>query len=86
MASAAYNGSNRQVTLTPRGKLTASKPDELIVDGSLVTDTLGRGIDGAGDAVADSDYIATITGTRVTAGGISLRAHRRKTSECRRCD
>ena len=35
-ASAVYNASNDQVTLTPRGKLTASKPEELIVNGPLV--------------------------------------------------
>ena len=46
MASAVY--SNNQVTLTPRVKLTSSKPEELIVNGALITDTLGRGIDGAG--------------------------------------
>jgi hypothetical protein len=33
MASAVY--SNDQVMLTPRGKLTASEPEELIVNGSL---------------------------------------------------
>ena len=56
--------------LTPRGKLAASKPEELIINGSLVTDTLGRAIDGADDGQAGSDYIATISGTRVTTGGI----------------
>jgi hypothetical protein len=79
VASAVY--SNDQVMLTPRTKLTASKPEELIVDGSLLTDTLGRGIDGAGDGVAGSDYIATITGTRVATGGIPLvRAQRQNVS------
>ena len=48
-ASAVYNASNNSVTLTPRGKLTASKPEELIVNGALVTDTLGREIDGNDD-------------------------------------
>ena len=42
VASAIYNGSNEQVTLAPRTKLTASKPEELIVNGTLITDTLGR--------------------------------------------
>ena len=70
VASAVF--SNDEVTLTPRVKLTSSKPEELIVNGSLVTDTLGRGIDGADDGVAGSNYIATITGTRVTTGGTPL--------------
>ena len=60
------------MTLTPRGKLTASKPEELIVNGALVTDTLGREIDGNDDGQPGSDYIATISGSRVTAGGIPL--------------
>jgi hypothetical protein len=78
MASAVY--SNDQVMLTPRGKLTASEPEELIVNGSLVTDTLGREIDGAGDGQAGSDYIATITGTRVVTGGIPLARTQQQTA------
>ena len=64
------------MTLTPRGKLTASKPEELIVNGALVTDTLGREIDGDDDGQAGSDYIATISGSRVTAGGLPLARRR----------
>jgi hypothetical protein len=60
------------VALTPRAKLTASKPEELIVNGSLVTDPLGREIDGNDDGQPGGDYIATISGTRVTAGGLPL--------------
>ncbi len=74
LASAIYNGSNKQVTLAPRTKLTASKPEELIVNGTLITDTLGRELDGADDGQAGRACIATISGTRVTAGGVpSLR-------------
>jgi hypothetical protein len=72
VASAVYNASNNSVTLTPRGKLTASKPEELIVNGALLTDTLGREIDGNGDGQAGGNYIATINGSRVTAGGLPL--------------
>jgi hypothetical protein len=72
LASAVYNASKNSMTLTPRGKLTASKPEELIVNGTLVTDTLGRGIDGANDGHAGSDYIATISGSRVAVGGLPL--------------
>ncbi len=69
-ASAVYSASTDQVTLTPRGKLDASKREELIVNGTLIVDRLGREIDGADDGQAGSDYIATISGTRVTSGGL----------------
>jgi hypothetical protein len=72
MASAVYNPSNNSVTLTPRGKLTASKPQELIVNGLLVTDTLGRGIDGAGDGRSGSNFIGTIHNKTVAVGGLPL--------------
>ena len=69
------------MTLTPRGKLLSSKPEELIINGSLITDTLGREIDGADDGQAGSDYIATISGSRVEIGGIPLaRTQRRPAS------
>ena len=32
LASAVYNGSNHQVTLTPRGTVNLTKPEELIVN------------------------------------------------------
>ncbi len=64
VASAVYSASDDEVILAPRTKLTASKPGELIVNGTLITDTLGREIDGADDGVAGSDYVATISGTR----------------------
>jgi hypothetical protein len=70
LASAVYSASNDSVTLTPRSKLTASKAEELIVNGALLTDTLGRGIDGDDDGVAGSNYIATIAGNRLMTGGI----------------
>ncbi len=72
LASAVYNPSNNSVTLTPRAQLTATKPEELMVSGSLLTDTLGREIDGNDDGQPGGDYIATISGTRVTAGGLPL--------------
>jgi hypothetical protein len=71
-ASAVYADANNQVTLTPRGTLNVTKPEQLIVNGALVTDTLGREIDGTDDGQAGSDYIATISGTRVTPGGLPL--------------
>ena len=71
-ASAVYTGSNNQVTLTPRGTLNLTKPEELIVNAALVTDALGRPIDGNDDGQPGGDYIATISGSRVTAGGLPL--------------
>ena len=65
-ASAVYSDSNYQVTLTPRGTLNLRKPEELIVNGALVTDTLGRPIDGNDEGQPGGDYIATISGSRVT--------------------
>ena len=70
VASAVYSPSNNTVTLTPRGKLTASKPEELIINGTFITDTLGREIDGNDDGHPGGDYIVTISGSRVSAGGL----------------
>ncbi len=75
-ASAVYSASNNRVTLTPKGTFNLKKPEELIVSGALLTDSSGREIDGSGDGQAGSDYIATISGVRVTAGGLPLaRSH-----------
>ncbi len=63
-------GRNPAGRFTSRTKLTASKPEELIVNGTLLTDTLGREIDGADDGQAGSDYIATVSGNRLTTGEI----------------
>ncbi len=72
VASAVYSSSNNEVTLTPRTALSKSKPEELIVNGALLTDTLGRDLDGADSGTAGSDYIATIKSDRLTIGGIPL--------------
>jgi hypothetical protein len=66
------------VTLTPRVKLTATKPEELVVKGASLTDTLGREIDGNDDGQPGGNFIATISGSRVTAGGIPLVRTRRR--------
>jgi hypothetical protein len=76
LASAAYSASNNSVALTPRGKLTAAEPEELIVNGALVTDALGRPIDGNDDGQSGGDYIATVSGSRVTLGGGCLGEYR----------
>ena len=47
VASAVYSASVGRVKLTLQTKLTALEPEELIVNGELLTDTSGREIDGA---------------------------------------
>jgi hypothetical protein len=70
--SAVYTAPNDSVTLVPRVKLSPSKLMELIVDAALVTDSLGRPIDGNDTGQPGGDYIATISGNRVTVGGLPL--------------
>jgi hypothetical protein len=45
-----------------------------------LTDILGREIDGNEDGQPGGDYIATISGTRVTTGGLPLARTRRQTA------
>ena len=54
------------------GQVSPRKPEELIVIGSLVTDALGRPIDGVDDGQPGSSYIATIGGSQALAGGLPL--------------
>jgi hypothetical protein len=73
LASEVYTASNNEATLTtPRAKLTASKQEELIVNGALLTAALGRKIDGNNDGQPGGDYIVTISGARVNVGGMPL--------------
>jgi hypothetical protein len=71
VASAIYNASNNQVTLTPRGTLIL-KPLELIVNAALVTDQFGSEVDGNNDGQTGGNYMAIIRGSRVTAAGLPL--------------
>ena len=50
-----YGSSNDQVTLTPNGTLSLTKPEELVVNGALLKDSLGREIDGSGDGQPGGD-------------------------------
>ena len=85
--SAIYSGSSDTVTLVPLVTPVASLPEELIVNGALLTDTLGRAIDGANDGQAGSNYVGTIAGNQVTPGGIeSARAKSRATSIAKAVD
>ena len=71
-ARAVYTSSNNQVTLTPPGTLNLTKSEELIAIVGLLTDTLGREIDGNDDGQPGGGYIATITRSRVNTGGSRL--------------
>jgi hypothetical protein len=64
-ASAVYSAGNDTVTLIPRGKLNLRKREKLAVNASLVTDTLGRPIDGG------TNYVAVISKSRVTVGAVA---------------
>jgi hypothetical protein len=44
----------------------------LIDNGALLADTLGREIDGNADGQPGGNFIATISGSRATTGGIPL--------------
>jgi hypothetical protein len=44
----------------------------MMFNAALVTDTLGRRIDGNEEGQPGGDYIATISGSRVTVGGLPL--------------
>jgi hypothetical protein len=70
-ASTVYNASNHSVTLTPRGKLNAAKPEELTINATLVTDALGRPIDGNDDGQPGGNYVATFSRGGVTIGGVA---------------
>jgi RHS repeat-associated protein len=65
-ATAVYNASNETVTLTLRGKPNLANPEQLTVDGALVTDGLGRLIDGSDDGKPGSNYVAHFSKRGVT--------------------
>jgi protocatechuate 3,4-dioxygenase beta subunit len=71
-ATAVYNPTTHRVTLTPRGTLNLTEPEELIVRGGLLADSLGRPIDGSDDGKPGSNFVATIKGNRATTGGMPL--------------
>ncbi len=53
-------------------RLQIAKPEELIVNGALLTDTLDRETNRTGEGQDGTEDLATITGNRVTVGGIAL--------------
>ena len=70
VASAVYTASNDQRHAHAPGQAEASKSEELIVNAAIVTDTLGRPIDGNDDGQPGGDYIATLSRSGVTLGGL----------------
>ena len=51
-------------------RLNLKKPAELIVNAMLITDAMGRDLDGNDDGQPGGDYIATLSGGRVSVGGL----------------
>jgi hypothetical protein len=70
LRSATYNPAAHTVTLMPKNKLSAAQPDELIVTGSVLTDTLGRPIDGNHDGQPGGNFEATFKGRSVTIASV----------------
>jgi hypothetical protein len=66
LSSAGYNPATRVVSLAPRGKLNPAQPEQLRITASLLTDTLGRPIDGNRDGLPGGDLVANIKGKAVT--------------------
>ncbi len=58
--------------MIPRRMLNRTNPQELIVNGGLLTDMYGRQIDGNDDGQPGGDYIATISRGRATVAGVPL--------------
>ena len=79
-ASAVYADATHEVTLMLRGNQKRAKPQELVVIGSVLTDMMGRQVDGNGDGQQGGSYIATIRGSQVTKGGLPLARPRERTA------
>jgi hypothetical protein len=66
LRSATYSPAAHTVTLIPKNKLSAAQPDELIVTGSVLTDTLGQPIDGNHDGQPGGNFEAIFKGKSLT--------------------
>ena len=65
LSSAIYNASAHTVTLIPKSKLNLAQPMQLRITASLLTDSLGRPIDGNHDGQPSGDYVATLSKNKV---------------------
>ena len=66
LTAARYDASARTLTLIPRRKLNLAQPERLTITASLLTDSLGRALDGDHDGRPGGDFVATLRGKSVT--------------------
>jgi hypothetical protein len=66
LSSAIYNASAHTVTLIPKSKLNLAQPEQLRITASLLTDSLGRPIDGNHDGQPGGDYVVILSKGKVT--------------------
>jgi hypothetical protein len=66
LKSAIYNALAHTISLVPKSKLNTSQPEQLTITSSLLTDWLGRPIDGNHDGQPGGDFVATLKGKTVT--------------------
>jgi hypothetical protein len=59
LVSASYNPATFMITLVPAGTLILSQPEQLTVTAALLTDALGRPLDGNHDGVPGGNFVAT---------------------------
>jgi hypothetical protein len=66
LSEAIYDPSAHTISLVPKGKLNMAQPEQLKITASLLTDSLGRPIDGNHDGQPGGDFVATLKGKTVT--------------------
>ena len=66
LKSAIYNASAHTISLVPKGKLNKAQPEQLRITASLLTDSLGRPIDGNHDGQPGGDFVANLSKKSVT--------------------
>ena len=71
LSSAIYSPSAQILTLIPKSKLNLAKPEQLTITAAMLTDFLGRPLDGNHDGQPGGDFVASIKGKSVTMAAIS---------------
>ena len=66
LSSAIYDPTAHTISLVPKGKLNLAQPEQLRITASLLTDSLGRPIDGNHDGQPGGDYVANLSKNKVT--------------------
>ena len=77
LSSAIYNSSAHILTLVPKSKLNLAQPERLTITASMLTDFLGRPLDGNHDGQPGGDFVATLKGKSAT---IAATTNAKKTS------